>query len=196
MADWSQLLRDLREKERLTREQLARAAAVAPATVKAYELGHRNPSRPLLTALVDALKADMHTRRAILEGAGFSSDGGTPSDRTANEYFSQEEAIAEVDASPFPCCVSTEVLEVVAANPLLERIWEREVARGQSSGFESSMMSRLRSRSLFGTAGMAHAATHGRLSSWPARSASIAARGTTMRRPSRIDGSWRVRTHS
>jgi transcriptional regulator with XRE-family HTH domain len=140
MAVWSDNLRALREKEQLTRQQLAQLASVAPATVKAYELGHRNPSRQLLTALLAALKADTHSRARILEGAGFAADGATPAERLNNDYFTFEEAVEEIARSPFPACVSNEVMEVMAANPLMLQVWEIEDI---ASGFESSMMSML-----------------------------------------------------
>jgi len=143
MADWSQKLRTLRETENLTREQLAQLAAVAPATVKAYELGHRNPSRHLLIALLVALKADMYTRAAVLEGAGFAPDGGTPSDRPPDMYFSFGEAVGEIDRSPFPCCISNEVMEVVAANGLIQRLWEVDLVHELQGPFERSMLSML-----------------------------------------------------
>ncbi len=143
MATWSQSLRTLREKENLTREQLAVLASVAPATVKAYELGHRNPSRHLLIALLAALKADMYTRAAVLEGAGFAPDGLTPSERLPDDFFSYEEAVLEIDRSPFPSCLSNEVMEVIAANGLMQRVWEVDFAHDMRDPFERSMMSML-----------------------------------------------------
>jgi transcriptional regulator with XRE-family HTH domain len=143
MADWSVQLRQLRDKEALTRDELAHMAAVAPATLKSYELGHRNPSRQLLTAILDALKADMFTRSQILTGAGFSSDGRSPSERLPDEYFTLDEAVLELERSPFPSCVSNEVMEVVAANGLMQRVWEVDFARELQGPFDKSMMSML-----------------------------------------------------
>lgn len=143
MADWSLQLRHLRDKENLTREELAQMASVGPATVKAYELGHRNPSRHLLIALLDALKADMFTRAQILTGAGFSSDGRTPSERLPDEYFTLEEAVLEIDRSPFPSCVSNEYMEVVAANGLMQRVWEVDFTKELQGPFDKSMVSML-----------------------------------------------------
>ena len=137
------MLRALREKEHLTGDQLARLASVAPATVKAYELRHRNPSRHVLSALLTALKADMYTRAAILEDAGFAADGLTPSNRLPDAYFSYEEAVQEAESSPFPSCVSNEVMEVLAANALLQRVWGVDLSRERQGPFERSMMSML-----------------------------------------------------
>jgi transcriptional regulator with XRE-family HTH domain len=140
---WANQIRHLREQEGLTREQLAHLASVAPATVKAYELGHRNPSRHLLTALLDALKADMFLRHTVLTGAGFAPDGRTPAERLPDEYFSFEEAVLEIDRSPLPACVLSENMEIVAANRLLQRVWEVDLARELQGPYERSLVSTL-----------------------------------------------------
>jgi transcriptional regulator with XRE-family HTH domain len=143
MSDWAGLLRDLREKESLSRGDLAGRADVAPATVKAYELGLRQPSRRLLVAILDALKADMHTRQEIMSGAGFAPDFQTPSDRVPDEWLTLQEATTEMEAAPFPSCLSIEVLEVVAANVLMQRVWEVDFSRELDKPFERSMFSML-----------------------------------------------------
>lgn len=143
MAEWSQRLRALRDEEGLTRVELAELASVAPATVKAYELGHRNPSRNLLTALLDALKADMHTRALVLSGAGFAEDGATPSRRRPDEYFDLLEATREVASSPFPACVSNEVMEVLAVNSLLQGVWGVDLGKALQGPYQRSMASML-----------------------------------------------------
>ena len=143
MTTWARQLRGLREQEGLTRDELAALASVAPATVKAYELGHRNPSRQLLTALLDALKADMFLRNSVLAGAGFAPDGHTPSQRLADEYFSFEEAVLEIEASPFPACILSENMEIVAANAAFQRIWELDLNREMQGPYERSLVSTL-----------------------------------------------------
>lgn len=143
MSDWPKELRALRDKEGLTRGQLAARASVGPATIKAYELGQRNPSRQLLSALLDALKADMHTRTRILGSAGFAPDSATPSQRRTDEYFDLPEAAAETFASPLPSCVSNEVMEVLAANALVQRIWGVDLNAELQGPFERSMVSML-----------------------------------------------------
>ena len=141
--EWARQLRDLREQEGLTREHLARLASVAPATVKAYELGHRNPSRQLLTALLDALKADMFVRNRILAGAGFAPDSYTPSQRLPDEYFTFAEAVAEIEQSHFPACVLSENMEIRGANGLFQQIWEVDLSRDLLGPYERSMLSSL-----------------------------------------------------
>lgn len=143
MSTWAGQLRSLREQEGLTRAQLAQLASVAPATVKAYELGHRNPSRQLLTALLDALNADMFLRNSVLAGAGFAPDDRTPAERLPQEYFSFGEALAEMDRSPFPCCLLSENMEILAANRLFQRAWEVDLRCELRGPYERSMVSAL-----------------------------------------------------
>lgn len=140
---WAAALRRLRETERLSRDQLADAAGVAASTLKAYELGTRRPSRESLTALLSALKADVYTRGEILAGAGFAPDGQSPSARRADEWFSLLDAVDENAASPFPVCLSTEVMEVVGANVLIQRIWELDLNRELKGPYEHSLLSML-----------------------------------------------------
>ncbi len=143
MTTWAGQLRSLREQEGLTRAQLAHLASVASATVKAYELGHRNPSRQLLTALLDALNADMFLRNSVLTGAGFAPDDRTPAQRLPQAYFSFGEALPEMDRSPFPCCLLSENMEILAANRLFQRVWEVDLRRELRGPYERSMVSTL-----------------------------------------------------
>lgn len=143
MAEWTALLRELREKEHLSRADVGKLADVAPATVKAYELGLRQPSRRLLVTILDALKADMFTRKEILDGAGFAADYETPSDRLADPWLTLQEATTEMELAPFPSCLSIEVLEVVAANVLMQRVWEVDFSKEFDKPFERSMFAML-----------------------------------------------------
>ncbi len=142
-AAWAQLLRELREKERMRREDLAVRARVSPGTVKAYELGLRSPSRQLLVALLDALKADLHTRSEVLLGAGFAADGETPAARLSNPWFTAEEATRLVAQSTFPAHLSNEVLDVLYPNMLLLRVWEARELKAQAGGFNRNFLSTL-----------------------------------------------------
>jgi transcriptional regulator with XRE-family HTH domain len=140
------MLRGLREKEGLSRREVAELADLAPATVKAYELGLRNPSRPMLVKMLDALKADMFTRKEIMAGAGFAPDFQTPSARLPEEWMTLQEATTEIEGSPFPSCLTIEVLEVVAANVLMQRVWEVDFANELHEPFERSFFSMLSRR--------------------------------------------------
>ena len=140
-AAWTQRLRELREKEQLRREDLAERARVSRGTVKAYELGLRSPSRRMLVALLDALQADLHTRNEVLTGAGFVPDAKTPAARLSNPWFTVEEATREVDISPFPSHLSNEVLDVLHANTLMQRVWETDHTRPPANAFERNFFS-------------------------------------------------------
>jgi transcriptional regulator with XRE-family HTH domain len=139
--DWNGTLRLLREKERLTRTELGVLSGVGPGSIKAYELGSRHPSRHAIGRILDALKADYYTRNQVLRDAGFAPDGFTPSARRQDEYFDLAEACLEAARSPIPCCISTEVLEVVGANALVQRLWGVDLHREMKGPFERSMLS-------------------------------------------------------
>lgn len=138
---WTQRLRELREKEHLRREDLAGMAHVSPGTVKAYELGLRSPSRRTLIALLDALQADLHTRSEILIGAGFAADAKTPAARLSNPWFTLDEATREVERSRFPAHLSNEVLDVLFANTLMQRVWETDYTGPPLNAFERNFLS-------------------------------------------------------
>ena len=143
VADWSTLLRDLRDREGLTRREVASRAAIAPATVKAYELGLRHPSRELLAAVLDALKADLLTRNQVLAGAGFVPDGRTHADRLDNEWFTFEKAAAEIEQSPFPAHLGSETMDVVAANTAMQGVWGVDLRFDHRRPFELNLLSML-----------------------------------------------------
>lgn len=124
--DWAGRLRRLREGVGLSRSQLGALAGVSSETVKAYESGRRGPSRLLLTSLLDALRAESFERNLILAGAGFVPDGPGPGARSASPEHSLEEAIAEVEATPWPAHVNNEFMEVVSANRAAQRLWRSD----------------------------------------------------------------------
>ncbi len=120
LSEWSTKLRDARKAVRLSQRVLAERAGVSPSTVKAYELGLRNPSREYLTAILDTLKVEARTRNEILTGAGFAvPDTLFPPDQEPNYFFTVEEAAEEVERCRWPACVVNDVMELVAANQLV-----------------------------------------------------------------------------
>jgi transcriptional regulator with XRE-family HTH domain len=109
---------------RLTQAQLAAASGVSIAAIRAYERGARDPSRPVLKSILDALKLGLWERNAILSGAGFASDSDALSpSRAPSYYFTLDEALREIDSHPWPAAVQSDVMEVLGANRLLQRIW-------------------------------------------------------------------------
>jgi predicted nucleotidyltransferase/DNA-binding XRE family transcriptional regulator len=72
MVDASRLLRDARQRARLTQAQLAERAGVAQPVISAYETGRREPSLPTLARLIGATGHDLVidlSRRAMPAGS-------------------------------------------------------------------------------------------------------------------------------
>jgi transcriptional regulator with XRE-family HTH domain len=146
---WRTQLRRLRETVDLTRLELAQRASVSAGTVKAYEDGSRAPSRALLTALLDALKAERNERNAILTDAGFKADAVPPGRQTNAPDFTLEEAIEEIDRYPWPSHINNEVFEVVAANRAAQRLWNVDLSAEFPDHLDRNMLAIL-SRPRFG----------------------------------------------
>jgi transcriptional regulator with XRE-family HTH domain len=123
--DWSTLLREARTAVGLSRSQLADRAEVATTTVKAYELGLRNPTRQLLTRLLDALDCDRYQRNRVLETAGFKPDGLEVWTRTPAFALTLEEARAEINRYRWPALVTGEGLKVIATNAAYAQLFGR-----------------------------------------------------------------------
>ena len=58
IVDWQESLRHSRERQALSRAELARLASLSVETIRAYESGRRKPTLKSLTAILDALKLD------------------------------------------------------------------------------------------------------------------------------------------
>lgn len=143
MPGWFDQLRRLREQESVSRAELAARSGISAASIKAYESGVRNPSRPALSNLLDALSADAFARQEILVGAGYAPDGRSPADHLGDEWFTLEDACAEIAPLPHPACVTTELFEVVAANACIQRVWEVDLHRELTGPFERGFLSML-----------------------------------------------------
>lgn len=134
---WREQLRQVRESARLSREELARKAGLAPVTIKGYEMGSRTPSREMLTVLLDALDVDRFERNRILEGAGFRPDGLDVWRRNPDFAFTFDEARAEIHQYKWPSLITGEGLRVLATNDAYARLWGRTSndESQQSAGF-------------------------------------------------------------
>lgn len=138
MAEWAELLRASRTAIGLSRKSLAQRAGVSPQTVKAYELGLRRPSRSLLTSLLDELRVDRGVRGTILEGAGFSSD--SPELGPDGEYwYALDDAKKVIDARPWPAHINSELVEVLHANRLMQKVWDVNLATDFTGPLERNM---------------------------------------------------------
>ena len=123
--------------------QLAAATLLGAASIKAYEARDPSSFGAALARILDGLNADVFTRDEIMKEAGYVPDGLSPSFRLADEWFSLEEACAEIAHAPIPVCVTTEFMEVVGANAMVQRLWEVDLARELHGPFERSLLAML-----------------------------------------------------
>lgn len=137
---WSQRLRTFREAALLSREELGRRSGVSGDSIKAYELGRRNPSRGSLTAILDAIGADRHERNEILELAGFAPDSVPSGRERADPQHTPEEAVAEMASLPWPAFIANEQMSVVDANVLAERLWGVDLQREFNTPVERNLL--------------------------------------------------------
>lgn len=138
---WSQRLLAARKALRISRSELAARAGMSAQTVKAYELGLRHPSRSLLTALLDALKMERRARNEILEAAGFAADGRhLGPDRAPNYMYTLDEALEYIERLPWPAFVFNDVIEVVVANRVAQRLWSVDLENEFLEPIERNML--------------------------------------------------------
>ncbi len=111
--DWRQQLKAARRALGTSRASLALMAGVSEATVKAYELGRRRPSRKSLEAILDALKLDAARRNKVLAAVGFLPvDTLFSPERSRGYFYTVDEAANEIERQPWPACVVNDVMEV------------------------------------------------------------------------------------
>lgn len=113
----------------MSRPELAEAAHVSEATLKAYESGVRHPRRPYLVAILDALKIDRGTRNDVLASAGFVPDGAGLRYDMRDLAFTVDEAAVEMERYGWPAFLGDEFGRVLAANSVARRIWGVDLER-------------------------------------------------------------------
>jgi len=127
--DWHVALRSARERLGLSRTELARLSGISPETLRAYEVGRRKPSRQNLDAVLDALKLDRTEGNRIRLAVGFAPDShdyGTPS--VADQYTIAELQV-ELERLPWPAFAANELMEIVAANRIIQKLWRVDLGR-------------------------------------------------------------------
>lgn len=142
MPEWFRLLAAARTKLGVDQSALAARAHISLPSLKAYETGRRHPSRPYLTAIMDALKLDRAERNKILGAAGYASDSyelGPWSD--SRFMFSLEEATAFIGAYPWPAFLSNEMMEVAAANTVAQQLWSVDLRTEFLDPIERNLLS-------------------------------------------------------
>jgi transcriptional regulator with XRE-family HTH domain len=107
----------------LSQIEAAARAGLSASSFKAYEGGRRNPSRPRLIAILDALDVNQTDRNAILFAAGFAIEPNRvlPEPSTRNMPLSR--AAEEIHRYRWPAFVVNERMEIVDANAAGRRLW-------------------------------------------------------------------------
>ncbi len=140
-GDWSAKLEAARKDLRLSRTALAELSGVSAPTIKAYEYGLRHPTRGLLIAILDALKLERNARDSILVGAGLAPDGQfLGPDRFPAYMFTAQEALEHMEELPWPAFIFNDVLEVVVANQVAQRLWGIDLDREFPKPIDRNML--------------------------------------------------------
>jgi transcriptional regulator with XRE-family HTH domain len=127
--DWHLALRTFRERLSLSRTELAHLTHISPETLRAYEAGRRKPSRQNLDAMLDALKLDRTQGNRIRLALGFawdSRDYGIPG---IADQFTLEELAVEIERLPWPAFAANEMMEIMAANRIIQKLWRVDLGR-------------------------------------------------------------------
>jgi transcriptional regulator with XRE-family HTH domain len=129
MAAVGELLRDWRQRRRLSQLDLALEAGVSARHVSFLETGRSNPSRDMVLRLAEELDVPLRERNRMLLAAGFAPAYG---ERTIDspEMAPVREALEQVlrGHEPFPALVVDRWWDLVSANagvgPLIEGVPE------------------------------------------------------------------------
>jgi transcriptional regulator with XRE-family HTH domain len=142
MGEWAELLAKARGELGLSQADLALRAHVSLAAVKAYEQGKRHPARPYLVALLDALKLERARRNQIMQSAGYATDGLEVGPWGYEGFmFTVEEAADMIASVPWPAFIANEMMEVVTANPVAQRLWGVDLRHEFLDAIERNLLS-------------------------------------------------------
>ncbi len=120
--DWRSTLQGWRRRKGLTQLELANAADLSGATVRAYERGARQPSRGALIKLIRALGIPRQDANQILAAAGYAIDWQMLLD--GRYVFDEKRARAQLDACEWPAFMTDQGVNLVATNKAFERVWD------------------------------------------------------------------------
>ncbi len=134
MADeWRLLLRRARKRLKLSLEEVAARSGMSQETVRGYENGRRRPRREHLVAVLRAVEATQPEVNDVLRAVGFADiDTLFPVSEYPDYYFGLEELDAAVATAPWPVFVSSDAVEVLAANEATQAIWDVDLAYERS----------------------------------------------------------------
>ena len=141
MDEWHLMLARARIRLGVSQADLAARAHVSYASVKAYEQGKRHPSRPYLTAMLDALKIDRVERNLIMAAAGYASDGLSFRPTNDDLTFTVEEAAREIERYQWPAFIVDEMMGVPCANRMAQRLWGVDLDREFLDPVERNLLS-------------------------------------------------------
>jgi transcriptional regulator with XRE-family HTH domain len=116
--EWRSLLREQRERRRLSQTELASHAGVSASAIKAYENGSRHPTPEALSALIEALGVPPEQANRIRAGAGYSVDLRW---LIHGRYASRELHVLQEQAEryPWPVWLVNVTADVLVANRAL-----------------------------------------------------------------------------
>ncbi len=122
--EWWERAADLRRSRGLSQAALAKLVPISVSSLGKYETGVRHPSRLSLVRMLDVLKAPRDVRDEILVAAGYPADSSLLGPSNADYFFEREEALRDLEGRPWPAALVDEVMQVLGANRLLQRVWD------------------------------------------------------------------------
>ena len=112
MDAWYDLLRRVRERRGMSRQELAERCGLSTHSLRSYELGRRRPTRGHLLDLLKCLKAGERSRNIILAGAGLAPDA--PVERFREPNVPLKEAVQLIRRRPLPAFLLDDRAEIIA----------------------------------------------------------------------------------
>jgi transcriptional regulator with XRE-family HTH domain len=112
MPDWNKRLRAARRDLAISPGDLAARAGLSEASVRAYEMGRRHPTRDHLSCILDCLRLDRQSRNELFVAAGLAPDAIELPDGS----MTRREAIRLIHDRPWPAFLMNDVMEIIAAS--------------------------------------------------------------------------------
>lgn len=112
MPDWNKRLRAARRELGLGPGDLAERAGLSEASVRAYEMGRRHPTREHLSRILECLRLDRQSRNELFIAAGLAPDAIELPDGS----MTRRETIRLIHDRPWPSFVLNEVMEIIGGN--------------------------------------------------------------------------------
>jgi transcriptional regulator with XRE-family HTH domain len=131
--EWRASLRAARRRQGLSLLEVAERAGLSHETIRGYENGRRRPRRDHLLAVLNAIEVGQHEVNDVLRQAGFAEiETLFPIEENPSFYFRVDELDAAVETVPWPQFVSSDTVEVLAANRAMQAVWDVDFAYERS----------------------------------------------------------------